>query len=68
MFFAYIEPSAVSYVIQAVAGIAIILGTVVGIVLTFLKRRAAKLLAMEEINKKEMEEDIIITDQKNGSM
>lgn len=53
----YIDPSVMSYTIQIVAGAAITIGAVVGIVFRKAKKKVKKTLNIEE--KKEVEEDII---------
>lgn len=58
--FAYIEPSAISYVVQAVAGTLIGLGAVVSLFVAYWKRKSAKLLNLDQNEKREVEEDIVI--------
>ena len=62
---AYIEPSAMSYVVQTVAGIALGLGTVASLIFAFLKKRSAAVLKSGNISKEEIEEDVIIKKDKS---
>ncbi len=60
---AYIDPSVMTYVIQAVAGIVIAIGAVVGIYFRKAKKKVQDKLGIEET--KEMESDeIIVKDEK----
>ncbi len=62
---AYIEPSAMSYVVQTVAGIALGLGTVASLIFAFLKKRSAAVLKLKDSAKEEIEEDVIIKNSKS---
>ncbi len=57
--FAYIDPSVMTYAIQAVAGIVIAVGAVVGIVWRNAKKKAKKVLNIDENAKKEIEDDVV---------
>lgn len=57
--FAYIDPSVMTYTIQAVAGIAIAVGATIGIIWRKARMKAKQVLKIEENTKKEVEEDII---------
>ena len=59
---AYVDPSVISYIVQAVAGVLITLGAVAGVVVSYLRKRARKLLALQQQNNKEVEQDIVIED------
>lgn len=60
---AYIDPSVMTYVIQAVAGVIIAIGAVVGIYWRKAKKKVQDKLGVEET--KEMEsDDIIVKDEK----
>jgi len=59
MTFAYIDPSVMSYTVQAIAGVAIALGVVIGVVWRKVKRGANKALGRDENAGKEVEEDIV---------
>ena len=58
MMFAYIDPSVMSYTVQAIAGVAIALGVVFGVVWRKIKKGASKALGRDENAGKEVEEDI----------
>lgn len=62
MIVAYIDPSVMSYTVQAVAGVAIASGVVFGVVWRKLKKGANKALGRDENAGKEVEEDIKITE------
>ena len=55
---AYIDPSVMSYTVQAIAGVAIALGVVFGVVWRRVKKGANKVLGRDENAGKEVEEDI----------
>ena len=59
MMFAYIDPSVMSYTVQAIAGVAIALGVVFGVVWRKVKKGANKALGRDENSGKEIEEDIV---------
>lgn len=56
---AYIDPSVLTYAIQAIAGIAIAVGAGVGIYWRRAKKKLNNKLGIDENAKKEVEEDII---------
>ena len=55
---AYIDPSVMSYTVQAIAGVAIALGVVLGVVWRKIKKGTNKVLRRDENSGKEVEEDI----------
>ncbi len=57
---AYVDPSVMTYTIQAVAGAIIALGAVIGDTWPGMKKRTQKVLKIDENSKKEMEEDVQI--------
>jgi len=59
---AYIDPSTTTYIIQAVAGIAVAVGAFVTIYWRKAKKKIQKTLHIDENSKKEVEEDIQIVD------
>ena len=61
---AYIDPSVMTYVIQAVAGVVIALGAVIGIYWRRAKKKAMEKLNIDENAGKEVETDEIIIDDK----
>lgn len=58
MMVAYIDPSVMSYTVQAVAGVAIALGVVFGVVWRKVKKGANKALGRDENAGKEVEDDV----------
>ncbi len=56
--FAYVDPSVMSYTVQAVAGVAIALGVVFGVVWRRVKRGASKALGRDENAGKEIEDEV----------
>lgn len=59
---AYIDPSTTTYIIQAVAGVAVAIGAFVTIYWRKAKKKVADALHIDENAKKEVEEDIQFTD------
>lgn len=57
---AYIDPSVITYVIQAVAGVAIAIGAAIGIYWRRAKKRITKKFGIDENKYKEVEDDDII--------
>ncbi|MCH5285951.1 MAG: hypothetical protein J1E43_00885 [Christensenellaceae bacterium] len=57
---AYIDPSVMTYAIQAVAGVAIAVGAVVGIYWRKAKKKVQDKLGIDENAKKEVEEDVVV--------
>lgn len=57
---AYVDPSVMTYAIQAVAGIAVAIGAAVGIYWRKAKKKVNEKLGVDENAKKEVEEDIVI--------
>jgi uncharacterized protein YoxC len=57
---AYVDPSVMTYTIQAVAGAVIALGAVIGVTWRVMKKKTQKALKIDENSKKEMEEDVQI--------
>lgn len=60
---AYIDPSVMTYVIQAVAGVVIAVGAVVGIYFRRAKKKVSDKLGIDENRNKEVESDDIIVDK-----
>ena len=56
--YAYVDPSVMTYTIQALAGVAVALGAVVGVALRRTRRQLFKLLKIDENAHKEVEEDV----------
>ena len=59
MMLAYVDPSVMSYTVQAIAGDAIALGVVFGVVWRKIKKGANKALGRDENSGKEVEDDIV---------
>ena len=59
---AYIDPSVMTYVIQAVAGIVVAVGAVVGIYWRKAKKNVNKALGVDENKNKEVESDDIVVE------
>ncbi len=57
---AYIDPSVLTYVIQAVAGVAVAVGAVIGIYWRRVKKRLSDKLKIDANRNKEVESDEII--------
>ena len=55
---AYIDPSVMSYTVQAIAGVAIALGVVFGVVWRKIKKGTNKVLRRDENSGKEVEDNI----------
>ena len=60
MMFASIDPSVMSYTVQAIAGVAIALGVVLGVFWRKVKKGTNKVLRRDENSGKEVEEEIEI--------
>ena len=57
---AYIDPSVATYAVQAIAGVAVAVGAVAGIMLRKFKRMLQDKLGIDENANKEVEEDIVV--------
>ena len=62
MMLSYVDPSVMSYTFQAIAGVVIALGVVVGVVWRKVKKGANKALGRDENAGKEVEEDVVRRD------
>ena len=62
---AYIDPSVTTYIIQAVAGIVVAIGAVVGIYFRRAKKKINKKLGIDENRNKEVESDDIQVKKKH---
>ena len=63
----YIDPSVTTYIIQAVAGIVIAVGAVVGIYFRRAKKKMDEALGVDQNKGKEVESDEILIIQDSGS-
>ena len=59
--FAYIDPSTTTFIVQAVAGVAVAVGAVFTIWWRKAKKKVAATLHIDENANKEVEEDLVIT-------
>ena len=57
---AYIDPSVMTYLIQAIAGIVIALGAIVGLYFRKAKKKVSQKMGIDENKNKEVESDDII--------
>lgn len=66
---AYVDPSVMTYAIQAIAGVVIVVGVSIGVIWRRFKRKAAKVLHIDENAGKEVEADVVAvnpeTEEKN---
>lgn len=62
-FVAYIDPSVMTYAIQAGAGIVIAIGTVATLAWRKAKKKVSDKLNLEELSTKEVEEDVEIIEE-----
>lgn len=60
---AYIDPSVMTYVIQAVAGVIVAVGAMVGIYFRRAKKKINDKLGIDENRNKEVESDEIVVDK-----
>lgn len=57
---AYIDPSVATYAVQAIAGVAVAVGAVAGIMVRKIKRKIQDKLGIDENANKEVEPDIVV--------
>ena len=57
---AYIDPSVATYAVQAIAGVAVAVGAVAGIMLRKFRRMLQEKFGIDENANKEVEEDIVV--------
>lgn len=60
---AYIDPSVMTYSIQAIAGVAIAIGAVVAVFWRKAKKKVSDKLGLENNTKKEVEEEIVVVEE-----
>jgi len=65
--FAYIDPSVMTYTIQAIAGVIIAVGAVIGIVWRKAAKKAKKVLNIDDNAKKEVEDDVVEINPEDAS-
>ena len=56
---AYVDPSVMTYAIQAIAGVVIVVGVSVGVIWRRFKKKAAQVLHIDENAGKEIEADVV---------
>lgn len=61
--FLYIDPSVMTYAIQAIAGVVIAVGAVVALIWRKTKKKVAEKLNLEERSVKETEEEVTIIEE-----
>lgn len=66
--YAYLDPSVMTYAIQIIAGIVVAVGAVVGIFWRKAKKKVSDKLGIDENAKKEIEDDIVVTDTDDSSI
>lgn len=66
--YAYLNPSVMTYAIQIIAGIVVAVGAVVGILWRKAKKKVSDKLGIDENAKKEIEDDIVVTDTDDSSI
>ena len=59
--YAYIDVSATTYIVQIIAGAVVVLGTIAGVAISSIKKKAKEKLNID-LDKKEQEEDIVVYD------
>ena len=62
---AYVDPSVMTYAIQAIAGVVIVIGVSVGVIWRRFKKKAAKVLHIDENAGKEVEADVVAVNPEN---
>ncbi len=58
----YIDPSVMTFAIQAIAGVVIAAGAVIAVVWRKAKKKVAETLNLEEKQTKETEEEVVLVD------
>ncbi len=64
--FAYLDPSVMTQLVQAIAGIVIAVGAVVGVYFYKIKKKVTKAMNLEETTKKEVEDELVIFDNESS--
>ena len=59
---AYIDPSVMTYTVQVIAGVAVVVGTVAGVLWRKAKKKVQDKLGIDENAKKEVEDEIVFDD------
>lgn len=58
----YLDPSATTYIVQAVAGVAVVIGTVAVMYWHKAKKKVQKALKLDEHSSKAKEADVVVSD------
>ena len=61
--YAYLDPSVATYAVQVIAGVIVAVGAVVGIYWHKAKKKVADKLGIDENRNKEVEDDVVSTDE-----
>lgn len=61
--FAYLDPSVLTYAVSAVAGVLVVCGGAFYVIFRKVKKKAAKVLHIDENANKEVEADVEISDE-----
>ena len=64
--YAYIDVSATTYIVQIIAGAVVVLGTIAGVAISTIKKKAKEKLNID-LDKKEQEEDVIVYDNNDDN-
>lgn len=63
---AYLDPSVMTYAIQVAAGVVVAVGATAGVLWRKAKRKVEDKLGIDENAKKEVEEDVIVSDPEDA--
>lgn len=63
---AYLDPGVMTYAIQIIAGVVVAAGAAAGVMWRKARRKMRDKLGIDETTKKEVEEDIVISDSADG--
>lgn len=58
----YIDPSVMTYAIQAIAGVAVAIGTVAVLLWRRAKKKVQETLHLDDVSTKETEEEVVLVD------
>ncbi len=62
-FASYVDPSVTTFAIQAVVGVVVVAGAVIGVVWRRAKKKAMEVLHIDENAGKEVEDDLVVFDE-----
>lgn len=66
--YAYLDPSVTTYAIQVIAGVIVAVGAVAGIFWHKAKKKVEDKLGIDENRNKEVEDDVVSTDEEKKSL